>query len=70
MTAPTIDRATLDALKETTGAEFAMELVETFLKEAPAMMRGRRARGQRWLIWREASSPSISGICTSISTTS
>jgi HPt (histidine-containing phosphotransfer) domain-containing protein len=38
MSAPTIDRATFDALKETTGAEFALELVDTFLEEAPTMM--------------------------------
>ncbi len=38
MTAPAIDRATFDALKETTGAEFVVELVDTFLQEAPAML--------------------------------
>ena len=38
MSVPTIDRATFDALKETTGAEFALELVETFLEEAPTML--------------------------------
>jgi HPt (histidine-containing phosphotransfer) domain-containing protein len=41
MTAPTgstIDRATFEALKETTGAEFVVELVDTFLQEAPAML--------------------------------
>ena len=38
MTAPAIDRATFDALKETTGAEFALELVDTFLQEAPSML--------------------------------
>ena len=38
MTALAIDRATFDALKETTGAEFALELVDTFLQEAPAML--------------------------------
>ena len=38
MTAPTIDRATFDALTETTGAEFVGELVDTFLEEAPAML--------------------------------
>ncbi len=38
MTEPTIDRATFDALRETTGAEFAMELVDTFLEEAPTML--------------------------------
>ena len=38
MSAPTIDRATFEALKETTGAEFVLELVDTFLQEAPAML--------------------------------
>ncbi len=38
MTAPTIDRATFDALKQTTGPEFALELVDTFLQEAPSML--------------------------------
>jgi HPt (histidine-containing phosphotransfer) domain-containing protein len=37
-TGSTIDRATFEALKETTGAEFVMELVDTFLQEAPAML--------------------------------
>ena len=38
MTTPTIDRATFDALKQTTGAQFALELVDTFLQEAPSML--------------------------------
>jgi len=38
MTAPAIDRATFEALKQTTGAEFAFELVDTFLQEAPTML--------------------------------
>ena len=38
MTAPTIDRATFEALKQTTGPEFALELVDTFLQEAPSML--------------------------------
>ena len=38
MSAPTIDPATFEALKETTGAEFALELVDTFLQEAPVML--------------------------------
>ena len=38
MSTPTIDRATFDALKDTTGAEFALELVDTFLEEAPLML--------------------------------
>ena len=36
--ASTIDRATFEALKATTGAEFVLELVDTFLQEAPAML--------------------------------
>jgi HPt (histidine-containing phosphotransfer) domain-containing protein len=38
MSAPTIDVATLDALKETAGADFVLELVDTFLQEAPVML--------------------------------
>jgi HPt (histidine-containing phosphotransfer) domain-containing protein len=38
MSAPMIDPATFEALKATTGAEFALELVDTFLEEAPAML--------------------------------
>jgi HPt (histidine-containing phosphotransfer) domain-containing protein len=38
MSAPTIDTATFDSLKETTGAEFVLELVDTFLQEAPVMI--------------------------------
>jgi HPt (histidine-containing phosphotransfer) domain-containing protein len=38
MSAETIDRATFAALQEMTGAEFALELVDTFLQEAPAML--------------------------------
>jgi HPt (histidine-containing phosphotransfer) domain-containing protein len=38
MTAPAIDPATFEALRETTGAEFAHELVDTFLSEAPSML--------------------------------
>ncbi len=38
MNAPTIDAATFDAPKETTGAEFTFELVDTFLQEAPVML--------------------------------
>ena len=36
MTSPTIDRATFAELEQTAGAEFAGELVDTFLAEAPA----------------------------------
>jgi HPt (histidine-containing phosphotransfer) domain-containing protein len=38
MTTPTIDLATFEELKATTGTEFAMELVGTFLEEAPGML--------------------------------
>ena len=38
MNASAIDRATFDALADTTGAEFARELTGTFLQEAPAML--------------------------------
>jgi HPt (histidine-containing phosphotransfer) domain-containing protein len=42
MSEPAIDLAVFGALKETTGAEFALELVDTFLQEAPAMLRDLR----------------------------
>ena len=38
MSAPVIDAATFEALKKTTGAEFVLELVDTFLQEAPVML--------------------------------
>ena len=38
MTAPTIDRATFDELKDTAGADFVVELVDTFLVEGPTML--------------------------------
>jgi HPt (histidine-containing phosphotransfer) domain-containing protein len=38
MTAPTIDPATFEALKAMTGAPFALDLVDTFLEEAPVML--------------------------------
>ena len=38
MSASPIDRATYDALAETTGADFVRELVATFLEEAPPML--------------------------------
>jgi HPt (histidine-containing phosphotransfer) domain-containing protein len=34
----TIDRATFDELKDTAGADFVAELVETFLDEAPRLL--------------------------------
>ncbi len=43
MTEPPIDRATYEALKETTGADFVVELVDTFLAEAPRMLADLRA---------------------------
>ncbi len=43
MTSPTIDHATFDALRETTGADFVAELVHTFLEEAPTMLEELRA---------------------------
>ena len=38
MSSPTIDRATFAELEQTAGAEFAVELVDTFLTEAPTML--------------------------------
>ena len=38
MSEPTIDRATYDELKDTAGAEFVAELVDTFLVEAPKLL--------------------------------
>jgi HPt (histidine-containing phosphotransfer) domain-containing protein len=38
LTDPVIDAATYDALKDMGGAEFAAELVATFLEEAPPMI--------------------------------
>ena len=38
MAEPIIDAATFDALKDTTGADFVAELVDTFLAEAPLML--------------------------------
>ena len=38
MTESTIDIATFEALKESAGGEFVLELVDTFLVEAPAML--------------------------------
>jgi HPt (histidine-containing phosphotransfer) domain-containing protein len=35
---PTIDRATFAELEQTAGEEFAVELVDTFLAEAPRML--------------------------------
>ena len=38
MMQPTIDRAVYDELKQTAGAEFVVELVDTFLTEAPLIL--------------------------------
>jgi histidine phosphotransfer protein HptB len=38
MAEPTIDRATYDELRESAGSDFIMELVDTFLTEAPTML--------------------------------
>ncbi len=38
MTTTAIDHATFVALRDTTGAEFVRELVDTFLQEAPGML--------------------------------
>ena len=38
MAEPTIDRAIFDELKEAAGPEFVMELVDTFLAEAPLLL--------------------------------
>lgn len=39
MSEPTIDATAFDALKDMAGAEFAFELVDTFIEEAPGMIR-------------------------------
>ena len=39
MSASTIDKVTFSALQETAGAEFVIELVDTFLAEAPVMLK-------------------------------
>ena len=38
MTQSTIDRTTFDELRQTAGADFVTELVDTFLVEAPRML--------------------------------
>jgi len=43
MTTPTIDLAAFEALRQTAGAEFVGELVDTFLTEAPLMLAELRA---------------------------
>jgi HPt (histidine-containing phosphotransfer) domain-containing protein len=43
MTAPLIDRPTFEELQQTAGADFVVELVATFLTEAPAMLDELRA---------------------------
>jgi HPt (histidine-containing phosphotransfer) domain-containing protein len=39
MTEPTIDLATFEALQDSAGADFVKELVDTFLVEAPQMLK-------------------------------
>ena len=43
MNEPIIDTAVLDELKDTAGADFVVELVDTFLEEAPQMLAEMRA---------------------------
>ena len=43
MPEPTIDRATLDELKDTAGAEFVGELIDTFLTDAPLLLKTLRS---------------------------
>jgi HPt (histidine-containing phosphotransfer) domain-containing protein len=38
MNQPTIDRATYDELRQTAGADFVVELVDTFLEDAPRLL--------------------------------
>ncbi len=38
MAQPAIDQATFEELRETAGAEFVGELIDTFLAEAPSML--------------------------------
>lgn len=42
MTAPVIDPATFEQLQANAGADFVRELIDTFLAEAPAMLRDLR----------------------------
>jgi HPt (histidine-containing phosphotransfer) domain-containing protein len=42
MTQSTIDTATFEELKATAGADFVRELVDTFLSDAPEMLKGLR----------------------------
>jgi histidine phosphotransfer protein HptB len=42
MTTDAIDRDTFVALRDTTGADFVRELIDTFLQEAPGMLRDLR----------------------------
>ena len=42
MAAPIIDAATFEQLQATAGADFVRELIDTFLAEAPAMLRDLR----------------------------
>ena len=40
---PVIDRASFDELRETAGADFVKELVQTFLEEAPGILQELRS---------------------------
>jgi len=42
MSDATIDRATFEELQDAAGADFVKELVQTFLEEAPAMLKALR----------------------------
>ena len=73
MSEPVIDMVVYNELAETAGAEFAAELAGTFMEEAPGMLaelRVAQASAKADAFRRAASRPSISGICTSINTTS
>ena len=43
MSEPTIDQPTFESLQQTAGADFVVELVDTFLVEAPLMLAELRA---------------------------
>jgi histidine phosphotransfer protein HptB len=59
MTAPLIHTATFTELQDTAGADFVVELVDTFLEEAPqllAVLEAARARGDAVAFQRAAHS--------------
>ncbi len=47
MTSPAIDPARYAELQDTAGADFVVELVDTFLEEAPGMLAELRERTRR-----------------------